>query len=102
MPLAINIGQRIIDKKKPQEHWHVSAEKAEVYKKLLPDEIKIIEDESNTPVEDNVSTEDNVPVEDNTPVEDSAPAEDVNLASLGLDAPAGAVGGDTVNDEMFG
>lgn len=103
MPLVINIGQRVIDKKKPQEHWHVSAEKAEVYRRLLPNEVKIIEDDKlTTPAEDDILAEDNVPVEDNTPVEGNVPVEDVNLASLGLDTPAGQVGEEAENDEVFG
>lgn len=42
MIIAINMGKRIIDGLKPQEHREVDENQAKVYEKLLPREIKII------------------------------------------------------------
>lgn len=101
MPLAINISERIIDKKKPQEHWYITEEKAEVYKKLLPNEVKIIDDEpkgDTTPIEEHAPVVEQTSTVELTPVVEQTP----NIGTLGLDTPAGEVGGDSENDEMFG
>lgn len=57
MIIAINVGQRLIDRLAPQEHREITEEQAQVYEKLLPNEIKIIrKDEPKVvePSQDNV------------------------------------------------
>lgn len=59
MIIAINVGQRLIDKLAPQEHREITEEQAKVYERLLPREIKIIrKDEPKVvePSQDNVET----------------------------------------------
>lgn len=59
MIIAINVGQRLIDKLAPQEHREVTEEQAKIYERLLPREIKIIrKDEPKVvePSQDNVET----------------------------------------------
>lgn len=57
MIIAINVGQRLIDKLAPQEHREITEEQAKIYERLLPREIKIIrKDEPKVvePSQDNV------------------------------------------------
>ena len=58
MIIAINVGQRLIDKLAPQEHREVTEEQAKIYERLLPREIKIIrKDEPKvTLTQDNAET----------------------------------------------
>ena len=59
MIIAINVGQRLIDKLAPQEHREITEEQAKIYERLLPREIKIIrKDEPKVvePSQDNVET----------------------------------------------
>lgn len=43
MPIiAINIGTRVIDRLLPQQHKEVTEEEAQVYERILPNEIKIV------------------------------------------------------------
>lgn len=58
MIIAINVGQRLIDKLAPQEHREITEEQAKIYERLLPREIKIIrKDEPKvTLTQDNVET----------------------------------------------
>jgi len=43
MPIiAINIGTRVIDRLLPQQHREVTEEEAQVYERVLPNEIKIV------------------------------------------------------------
>lgn len=67
--IAINMSNRIIDKIAPQEHREITEQQAEIYRRVLPKEIKIVEmDENINPTEevaiDNTPTE----VVDNTVV----------------------------------
>ena len=70
MIIAINVGQRLIDKLAPQEHREITEEQAKVYERLLPREIKIIrKDEPKVvePSQDNVGiTQDDTTIIDLT------------------------------------
>lgn len=51
--IAINMSNRIIDKIAPQEHKEITERQAEIYRKVLPKEIKIVEmDENVNPTEE--------------------------------------------------
>lgn len=41
--IAINMSNRVIDKIQPQQHKNITKEQADVYAKMLPNDIKIIE-----------------------------------------------------------
>lgn len=94
MPIAINLSERLIDKRQPQEHWTVTDEQADTYERLLPNEIKIIRDKA--PAEEvEISTIDTTPVVDTAPVADMTPVETNIPTEVGTE-------GDTEEDEMFG
>lgn len=60
--IAINMSDRVIDKIAPQEHKEITEQQAEIYRRVLPKEIKIVEmDENVNPTEEVVI--------DNTPTE---------------------------------
>lgn len=82
MIIAINVGQRLIDKLAPQEHREVTEEQAQVYEKLLPNEIKIIRKDEPKLVLDNIEvtgpSQNNVEVDSQDDVE----VKDVTIIDL--------------------
>ena len=61
--IAINMSDRIIDKIAPQEHREITEQQAEIYRRVLPKEIKIVETNENVNPTEEV-------VIDNTPAEE--------------------------------
>ena len=90
--IAINVSNRTIDKIAPQEHREITAQQADIYRKVLPKEIKIIEHvdsprtsavESNSnanEVKNDVEVvEDSVEVIEDEVIEDGAIEDDVEV-----------------------
>lgn len=61
--IAINMSDRVIDKIAPQEHKEITEQQAEIYRRVLPKEIKIVE------MDENVNPTKEVVI-DNTPTEE--------------------------------
>lgn len=61
--IAINMSDRIIDKIAPQEHREITEQQAEIYRRVLSKEIKIVETNENVNPTEEV-------VIDNTPAEE--------------------------------
>ena len=56
--IAINMSNRTIDKIAPQEHKEITEQQAEIYRRVLPKEIKIVETNENVnPTEEVVDGE---------------------------------------------